>query len=82
MTKISNNAERTTDKLPANFLNIGLIKIIFPKSKIVHCYRNAKDNIFSIFKNHFPGNNITFASDINEIVEYYNLYFVEISLHQ
>ena len=30
--------------------------------------RNPKDNIFSIFKNHFPGNKITFASDLNETV--------------
>ena len=60
--------------MPANFINIGLIKLILPNSKIIHCYRNPKDNIFSIFKNYFPGNKITFASDLNETVEYYNLY--------
>ena len=75
MKSISNNSARTTDKLPANFLNIGLIKFIFPKSKIVHCERNAEDNIFSIFKNYFPGNKITFGSDLRETVEYYKLYF-------
>ena len=74
MKSISNNSERSTDKLPANFLNIGLIKLILPKSKIIHCQRNAKDNIFSIFKNYFPGNKITFDSDLNDTVEYYNLY--------
>ena len=75
MKSISNNSERTTDKLPANFLNVGLIKLILPKSKIIHCQRNPKDNIFSIFKNHFGGNKITFASDLNDTVEYYNLYY-------
>ena len=74
MNALSKNSKRTTDKLPANFLNIGLIKLILPKSKIIHCYRNPKDNIFSIFKNHFPGNKITFASDLRETVAYYNLY--------
>ena len=74
MKIISKNSERTTDKFPANFLYIGLIKLILPKSKIIHCYRNPKDNIFSIYKNHFPGNKITFACDLNEAVEYYNLY--------
>ena len=74
MKTISKNSIKTTDKLPTNFLNIGLIKLILPKSKIIHCYRNPKDNIFSIFKNHFPGNKIIFASDLNETVEYYNLY--------
>ena len=32
------------------------------------------DNCFSIFKNHFPAGNIKFAYDLDEIVEYYNLY--------
>ena len=75
MKSVSNNSERFTDKLPANFLNVGLIKLILPKSKIIHCQRNPKDNIFSIFKNYFPGNKITFASNLKETVEYYNLYF-------
>ena len=74
MKSISQNSEKTTDKFPANFLNIGLIKLILPKSKIVHCCRDPKDNIFSIFKNYFTGNKIPYASDLAEIVEYYNLY--------
>ncbi len=75
MNKVSFNAERTTDKLPINFLWIGLIKLILPESRIIHCYRNSKDNIFSIFKNHFPGGKVTFAYNLKETVEYYNLYF-------
>lgn len=75
MKKLSGNSKRFTDKLPVNFLNVGLINLILPKSKIIHCYRNPKDNIFSIFKNHFPGNKITFDSDLTETVQYYNLYF-------
>ena len=72
---ISNNSERTTDKLPVNFLSIGFIKLILPNSKIIHTYRNPKDNCFSIFKNHFPDAKIKYAYDMNEIVMYYNLYF-------
>ena len=72
--KISQNAERTTDKLPINFLFIGFIRLIFPNAKIINCIRNPKDNIFSIFKNHFPGGKVNFAYDINDIVEYYKLY--------
>tara|TARA_B100001250_G_scaffold136967_1_gene117292 strand:- start:3020 stop:4603 length:1584 start_codon:yes stop_codon:yes gene_type:complete len=75
MKLISQNSKKTTDKLPENFLNIGFIKLILPKSKIIHCCRDPKDNIFSIFKNYFTGNKITYSSDLNEIVQYYNLYF-------
>ncbi len=74
MKDISNDSKRTTDKLPINFLYIGFIKLILPKSKIVHCYRNIKDNCFSIFKNNFGSGKIKFAYDMNEIVAYYSLY--------
>ena len=43
-----------TDKAPQNFLWLGFIKIFFPNSKIIHSYRNSKDNCLSIFKNYFP----------------------------
>ena len=74
MKKISNEVEITTDKLPVNFLSIGFIKLILPKSKIIHCLRSPEDNIFSIFKNHFPSGKINFAYNLDEATEYYNLY--------
>ena len=48
MDKISNNAKRSTDKLPINFQSLGFIKLILPNSKIVHCSRSPQDTIFSI----------------------------------
>ena len=71
---ISKESERVTDKLPINFLYIGFIKLILPKSKIIHCYRNSKDNCLSIFKNQFSSGKIKFAYEMGEIVDYYNLY--------
>ena len=72
--KISNKTKMFTDKLPKNFESIGLIKLMLPNAKIIHCKRNSMDNCFSIFKNHFPGSKIDFAYDLNEICEYYNIY--------
>ena len=63
-----------TDKLTVNFKWIGLIKLIIPNSKIISCTRASEDTCFSIFKNYFTSNELTFAYDINEIVDYYNLY--------
>jgi tetratricopeptide (TPR) repeat protein len=74
MQEFSNNSKRTTDKLPINFLSIGFIKLILPNAKIIHCQRDPKDNVLSIFKNHFPGQRVNFAYDLSDIVEYYNLY--------
>ena len=38
-----------TDKRPDNFLNIGLIKRLFPNARIVHTRRQPIDNILSIY---------------------------------
>ena len=62
-----------TDKAPLNFRWIGLIKILFPKSKIIHCSRNPKDNCFSLFKNFFEGG-LNFSYNQKELVTYYKLY--------
>ena len=53
LKKISYKSKRITDKLPINFKWIGLIKLILPNSKIIHCTRNSRDNCFSIYKNYF-----------------------------
>jgi len=71
---ISNNSEKSTDKLPENFLWIGFIKLILPYAKIIHCTRRPEDICLSLFKNHFPSGKIKYSYDLKEIVEYYNLY--------
>jgi tetratricopeptide (TPR) repeat protein len=63
-----------TDKAPQNFLWLGFIKIFFPNSKIIHSYRNSKDNCLSIFKNYFPSNDMLWSFDQSDIANYYNLY--------
>jgi tetratricopeptide (TPR) repeat protein len=74
LNKITSNETITTDKLTVNFKWIGLIKLILPNAKIINCSRNKQDTCFSIFKNYFTSNELTFAYEINEIVSYYNLY--------
>jgi tetratricopeptide (TPR) repeat protein len=71
---LSKNFPTITDKMPVNFKWVGLIKLILPKAKIIHCVRNSKDTCFSIFKNYFTGNELKYAYTLSEIVDYYNLY--------
>jgi len=75
LKKISKKSPITTDKNTSNFMWIGLIKLILPNAKIVNCKRNSNDVCFSIFKNYFTNSELNYAYDVNEIVEYYNLYF-------
>ena len=62
-----------TDKMPLNFFYMGIIKKIFPNSKIILCKRNKMDNIYSLFRNFFPSGN-NFSYDIKEIKNFYELY--------
>ena len=71
---ISKNSKRVSDKLPINFKWIGFIYLILPKSKIIHCVRNPKDTCLSIYKNYFTNNELNYAYNINEVVEFYKLY--------
>ena len=74
LKKISSNSEKITDKLPINFKWIGLIKSIFPNSKIIHCTRDPKDVCLSIYRNYFTNNKLNFAYSIDDIIYFYNLY--------
>ena len=71
--KLSCEAAYITDKMPHNFLYVGLIKTILPNSKVIHCIRDPMDNCFSIFKNNFEGEH-KYAYDLVELGQYYNLY--------
>ena len=63
------------DKTLTNFWYVGFIKIFFPNSKIIHSYRNPKDNCLSIFKNLFPDTTgEKWLYDQNEMGEYYLIY--------
>ena len=64
---------RVTDKLPHNFLRIGLIAAVLPKAKIIHCIRNPLDNCLSIFQQYFNAAH-GYASNLEELGEYYRLY--------
>ena len=64
-----------TDKAPQNFRWLGFIKLFFPNSKIIHCYRNSRDNCLSLFKNSFASSMMNWSNNPRDIANYYNLYF-------
>ena len=67
-------SKKISDKLPINFKWIGLIKLILPNSKIIHCNRNSKDVCLSIFKNYFVSDKLKYAYNLKELTEFYKLY--------
>ena len=76
LTAYRSKSERyITDKMPHNFLFIGLIKKIVPWAKVIHCKRDPMDNCFSIFKTFFTSKDShPYAYEMTELGRYYNLY--------
>jgi tetratricopeptide (TPR) repeat protein len=67
------DAKIVTDKRPDNFLNIGLIKLLFPEAKIVHTRRHAVDNCLSVFFLHLS-HSMPYALDLLDIAHWYRQY--------
>lgn len=80
VSQIKKNKKFLTDKLPHNFLYIGLLKSIFKNCKIIHCRRDPLENCFSIYKNNFPYDGILFAYDQIELARYYS-YYNDLMMH-
>lgn len=47
------NAKRITDKMPGNYLNLGLIASMLPNARIIHCCRDPLDTCLSNYKQNF-----------------------------
>jgi tetratricopeptide (TPR) repeat protein len=67
---LSADALRVTDKMPFNFLHLGLVAALLPDAKIVHCRRDAMDTCVSCHFTPFNAN-LQFASDLRALGRYY-----------
>ena len=61
---------RVTDKMPTNFMHLGMISTMFPKATIIHCRRNPLD----VFVSSFCQNLSETFSDLDQLVQYYAQY--------
>lgn len=68
-----------TDKMPANFFHIGLIRLVLPNARIIDARRHPLDCCISCFTNYFPFPQV-FAYDLTELGRYYADY-VELMAH-
>ena len=73
---VSSNAkerEYFTDKMPQNFLFLPLMIASFPKSKVIHVFRDARATIWSNFERYFP-EGLDYSYSLKDLVGYYNMY--------
>jgi len=67
------------DKMPNNYLYIGLIQLILPNAKIIDARRHPLGCCFSAFKQHFARGQ-SFTYDLTDLARYYADY-VELMAH-
>jgi len=73
LQRFSANAARVVDKMPDNFLHLGLIRAAFPNARIIHMQRNPIDTCLSIYFQHFNTSH-AYANDLDDIAHYYAEY--------
>jgi tetratricopeptide (TPR) repeat protein len=61
------------DKLPLNYLYVGLIHLALPNAKIVHVQRDPMDTCYAVYKNLFA-DAYPFSYDLGELARYYVAY--------
>jgi hypothetical protein len=71
---VAPTSARVTDKMPVNFRHLGLIALMLPGARIVHCRRHALDTALSCFMHDFSGPELAFASRLDDIALYYGAY--------
>jgi len=68
--RVSTDAGRVTDKMPFNFVHLGLISALFPKARIIHCRRDPRDTcvscLFTVFNE-----GLQFGADLETLGHYY-----------
>ena len=74
LRKLSDTKGFLTDKMPHNFLHIGLILKTLPEAKIIHVKRDPAATCWSNFKHYFSQKGLGYSFDLNDTVGYYNLY--------
>ena len=67
------NAPFFIDKMPNNFIHIGLIKTILPNAKIIDTRRDAMDTCFSCYKQFFARGQL-FTYTLEDLGNYYTDY--------
>ncbi|MDC1428070.1 tetratricopeptide repeat protein, partial [Rhodospirillaceae bacterium] len=70
----SNGNSIVTDKMPHNFLYLGLIFSALPEAKIIHVTRNSGAVCWGNFKQIFLSKALGYCYALHDIVTYYSMY--------
>ena len=74
LQKLSDGKPNVIDKMPLNFMYVGLIYSAFPNAKIIHVQRDLAATCWGIYKKNFYTKGLGFGYNLNDLVDYYQLY--------
>jgi hypothetical protein len=74
LAQVDPAAARVTDTMPFNFLHLGLIELLFPRARVIHCVRHPADLALRCFMKPFAGRSLCFTSDLGDIATYLSHY--------
>ena len=71
--RLAPDAAYITDKMPATFQHLGLLKLMLPDAKIIHAMRDPRDTCWSCYTHRFTrGHNYSY--DLGALGQYYMRY--------
>jgi hypothetical protein len=70
---LSGEAPRVSDKMPHNFLYLGLIDLMFPGARVIHVARDPMDTCLSLFFQTFNSMH-SYSTDLTYLGAYYRQY--------
>lgn len=69
----AHDQQYVTDKMPGNFLYLGMIHLMLPNAKIIHAVRDPMDTCFSCYSRLFA-DRMDFTYDLDVLGRYYQRY--------
>lgn len=73
MDALAPGAKRVTNKLPGNMVFVGLVSVLYPNARIIHCSRDPMDTCLSCYSKLFTTGH-PFAYEQGELGRFYRMY--------
>ncbi len=71
--ELAHGRARVTDKMPGNFLYAGLLRLVFPRARIIYACRGAMDNCLSCYTTLFSSGH-EYSYDLQQLGRMYRLH--------
>ncbi len=73
LSDINPLAAHIIDKMPGNFFRLGIIGLLFPQARIIHCKRDPIDTCLSCYQQNFK-EGLVFTNDLEDLAHAYRDY--------